>query len=126
MPVGTGALLWKRIRAQLHSRGLDHLNLEIISNPEFLQEGMAVRDCLSPERVVVGAQSENARDVMRRLYSNFVSSDRILFMDPSSAEITKYAANTMLAARISMMNEIALLCDRIGADVESVRKALTF
>ena len=122
VPVGTGALLWKRIRAQLHSRGLDHLNLEIISNPEFLQEGMAVRDCLSPERVVVGAQSENARDVMRRLYSNFVSSDRILFMDPSSAEITKYAANTMLAARISMMNEIALLCDRIGADVESVRK----
>jgi UDPglucose 6-dehydrogenase len=124
VPVGTGALLWKRIQTQLHRRGLDHLNLEIISNPEFLQEGMAIRDCLSPERVVVGAQSDGARAVMHELYGSFVSDDRILFMDPSSAEITKYAANTMLAVRISLMNEIALLCDKIGADVQSVKKGI--
>ena len=124
VPVGTGALLWKRVKAQLHSRGLDNLNLEILSNPEFLKEGMAIKDCLSPDRVVVGAQSDEARAVMRELYKDFVSDDRILFMDPSSAEITKYAANAMLAARISFMNEIALLCDRIGADVVSVKKGI--
>ena len=124
VPVGTGTLLWKRVKARLHERGLDKLNLEILSNPEFLKEGMAIKDCLEPDRVVVGVYSEQARSVMRELYSSFVPEERLFFMDPSSAEITKYAANTMLAARISFMNEIAQLCDKIGADVESVRKGI--
>lgn len=124
VPVGTGTLLWKRIKARLHERGLEKLNLEILSNPEFLKEGMAIKDCLSPDRVVVGANSDEARNVMRELYAPFVPTERIFFMDPSSAEITKYAANTMLAARISFMNEIAQLCDRIGADVVSVRDGI--
>ena len=124
VPVGTGTLLWKRIKARLHERGLEKLNLEILSNPEFLKEGMAIKDCLSPDRVVVGANSDEARSVMRELYAPFVPPERLFFMDPSSAEITKYAANTMLAARISFMNEIAQLCDRIGADVMSVRDGI--
>ena len=124
VPVGTGTLLWKRIKARLHERGLEKLNLEILSNPEFLKEGMAIKDCLSPDRVVVGANSDEARNVMRELYAPFVPAERLFFMDPSSAEITKYAANTMLAARISFMNEIAQLCDRIGADVVSVRDGI--
>ena len=124
VPVGTGTLLWKRVKARLHERGLDKLNLEILSNPEFLKEGMAVKDCLEPDRVVVGVVSEHARATMRELYSSFVPEERLLFMDPSSAEITKYAANTMLASRISFMNEIAQLCDKIGADVDSVRRGI--
>jgi UDPglucose 6-dehydrogenase len=124
VPVGTGTLLCKRIKAHMHRRGLENINLEILSNPEFLKEGMAVEDCLNPDRVVVGALSEEARSVMSELYSTFVGKEKILFMDPASAEITKYAANAMLAARISFMNEIALLCDKIGADVVSVKEGI--
>lgn len=124
VPVGTGTLLCKRIKAHMHDRGLEKINLEILSNPEFLKEGMAIEDCLNPDRVVIGACSEEARGIMRELYAPFVSSDRIFFMDPSSAEITKYAANTMLAARISFMNEIAQLCDKVGADVASVKEGI--
>ena len=124
VPVGTGTLLCKRIKNHLRERGMEKINLEILSNPEFLKEGMAIEDCLHPDRVVVGAASEEARAVMRELYSPFVSEEKILFMDPASAEITKYAANTMLAARISFMNEIAQLCDKVGADVLSVKKGM--
>ncbi|NLX85518.1 MAG: UDP-glucose/GDP-mannose dehydrogenase family protein, partial [Synergistaceae bacterium] len=124
VPVGTGTLLWKRIRAHMHERGLEKINLEVLSNPEFLKEGMAIEDCLNPDRVVVGANSDEARSIMRKLYSSFVSEDRLFFMDPSSAEITKYAANAMLASRISFMNEIAQLCDKIGADVLSVKEGI--
>ena len=124
VPVGTGTLLCKRIKAHMHRRGLENINLEILSNPEFLKEGMAVEDCLNPDRVVVGALSEEARSIMAELYSTFVKKEKILFMDPASAEITKYAANAMLAARISFMNEIALLCDKIGADVVSVKEGI--
>jgi len=124
VPVGTGTLLCKRIRAHMHRRGLDNINFEILSNPEFLKEGMAIEDCLNPDRVVVGACSDEARAIMLELYRPFVSEEKILFMDPASAEITKYAANAMLAARISFMNEIALLCDKIGADVVSVKEGI--
>lgn len=124
VPVGTGTLLWKRIRSHMHERGLEKINLEVLSNPEFLKEGMAIEDCLNPDRVVVGATSDEARSTMRELYSSFVSEDRLFFMDPSSAEITKYAANAMLASRISFMNEIAQLCDKIGADVHSVKEGI--
>lgn len=124
VPVGTGTLLCKRIKNHLRERGMEKINLEILSNPEFLKEGMAIEDCLHPDRVVVGAASDEARAVMRELYRPFVSEEKILFMDPASAEITKYAANTMLAARISFMNEIAQLCDKVGADVLSVKKGM--
>ena len=124
VPVGTGTLLCKRIKEHMRRRGLEEINLEILSNPEFLKEGMAIEDCLSPDRVVIGASSEEARDVMRELYLPFVDEKKILFMDPLSAEITKYAANTMLAARISFMNEIAQLCDKVGADIVSVKDGI--
>ncbi|HAH69330.1 MAG TPA: UDP-glucose 6-dehydrogenase [Synergistaceae bacterium] len=124
VPVGTGTLLWKRIRAHMHERGLEKINLEVLSNPEFLKEGMAIEDCLHPDRVVVGAVSEEARSIMRELYAPFVTEDRLFLMDPSSAEITKYAANAMLASRISFMNEIAQLCDKVGADVLSVKEGI--
>ena len=123
VPVGTGTLLCKRIKAHMQERKLD-INLEILSNPEFLKEGMAIEDCLHPDRVVVGVRSDEARDIMRELYKPFVSDDRIFIMDPLSAEITKYAANTMLAARISFMNEIAQLCDKVGADIVSVKEGM--
>ena len=108
----------------MHERGLEKINLEVLSNPEFLKEGMAIEDCLNPDRVVVGAVSDEARSVMRELYAPFVTEDRLFLMDPSSAEITKYAANAMLASRISFMNEIAQLCDKIGADVLSVKEGI--
>lgn len=123
VPVGTGTLLWKRIKAHLNKRGLA-INLEILSNPEFLKEGMAIEDFLKPDRIVIGASSEGAREVMRELYSSFADEDKLLFMDPSSAEITKYAANAMLASRISFMNEIAQLCDKVGADVAAVKRGI--
>lgn len=123
VPVGTGTLLCKRIAAHMHERGLN-INLEILSNPEFLKEGMAIEDCLHPDRVVIGVRSEEATQIMRELYRPFASEDRIFIMDPLSAEITKYAANTMLAARISFMNEIAQLCDKVGADVVSIKKGI--
>ncbi len=124
VPVGTGTLLCKRIKNHLRERGLEKISLEILSNPEFLKEGMAIEDCLHPDRIVIGAASEEARAVMRELYRPFAGEEKIIFMDPASAEITKYAANTMLAARISFMNEIAQLCDKVGADVLSVKKGM--
>jgi UDPglucose 6-dehydrogenase len=123
VPVGTSRLLCDRIEVRLRERGLDH-PVEILSNPEFLKEGVAVEDCLRPDRVVVGAISEEARVLMKKLYAPFVDESRIIFMDPASAEITKYAANAMLASRISFMNEMARLCDAVGADVESVRSGI--
>ncbi|MDO5115367.1 MAG: UDP-glucose/GDP-mannose dehydrogenase family protein [Synergistaceae bacterium] len=124
VPVGTGTLLCKRIRNHLRERGLEKINLEVLSNPEFLKEGMAIEDCMHPDRIVIGAASEEARAVMRELYRPFAGEEKIIFMDPASAEITKYAANTMLAARISFMNEIAQLCDKVGADVISVKEGM--
>ena len=123
VPVGTGTLLCTRITSHLRERKLD-INLEILSNPEFLKEGMAIEDCLHPDRVVVGVRSEEAREIMQELYRPFAPTERIFIMDPLSAEITKYAANTMLAARISFMNEIAQLCDKVGADVLSVKEGI--
>ena len=124
VPVGTGTLLCKRIRNHMSGRGLGAREVEIISNPEFLKEGAAIHDCLNPDRVVIGAQSEGAKSVMRELYRDFAPEERIFIMDPASAEITKYAANTMLAARISFMNEIAQLCDKVGADVVAVKEGM--
>ncbi len=98
---------------------------DVVSNPEFLKEGSAIDDFMRPDRVVVGVSSDRARAVMAELYAPFVRTEQpILFMDPRSAELTKYAANAMLATRISFMNDIASLCDRMGADVDAVRRGM--
>jgi UDPglucose 6-dehydrogenase len=119
VPVGTAA----RIQAIAEKRA--RFEVDVVSNPEFLKEGAALEDFQRPDRVVVGATSEKARRIMKELYTPFVRTERpILFMDPASAEMVKYASNAMLATRISFMNDIALVCERVGADVELVRKGM--
>ncbi len=117
VPVGTA----EKVHAIL-AQNLDEDLFDVVSNPEFLREGVAVEDFMKPDRVVIGTQSERARKVMKRLYEPFVrQGNPIYFMDERSAEMTKYAANSYLAARISFMNEIANLCEKVGANVDSVR-----
>ena len=119
VPVGTN----EKVRTL--TTGLSKYRLDVVSNPEFLKEGDAINDFLKPDRVVVGTDSDVAFEVLRRLYAPFVrQNNRILRMTPKSAEIVKYAANAMLATKISFMNEIAALCDAAGGDVEPVRAAL--
>lgn len=116
VPVGTAAKVREEVAA------VTHHEFDVVSNPEFLKEGAAIDDFLRPDRVVVGVDSEHAAQVMRELYSPFVRTNNpILVMDIASAELTKYAANAMLAVRVSFMNEIANLCERVGADVNWVR-----
>ncbi len=120
VPVGTG----EKVHAIL-AKGLSTDLFDVVSNPEFLREGVAVEDFLKPDRVVIGTESERAQKVMTELYEPFVrQGNPIYFMDKRSAEMTKYAANSYLATRISFMNEIANLCERVGADVDSVRKGM--
>ena len=120
VPVGTA----EKVHAALAAR-LDESLFSVVSNPEFLREGVAVDDFLKPDRVVIGTDSERAEELMRRLYEPFVrSGNPIIFMDLRSAEMTKYAANSYLATRISFMNEIANLCEKAGADVDNVRKGM--
>ncbi len=124
VPVGTGDKVKAAIDAALAVRGAN-ANFSVVSNPEFLKEGAAVEDFMRPDRIVVGTDSERALDVMRALYEPFLRNhDRLLAMDIRSAELTKYAANAMLATRISFMNELALLAERLDADIESVRKGI--
>ncbi len=124
VPVGTAQKIKAVIREELAARGAE-IPFDVASNPEFLKEGAAIKDFMSPDRVVVGVESERARKIMGRLYRPFlINNFRVLFMDIPSAEMTKYAANAMLATRISFMNDIANLCDLVGADVEMVRKGI--
>ena len=124
VPVGTAARIKEVIEEELARRGVQ-IPFEVASNPEFLKEGNAVKDFMSPDRVVVGVESERARQLMTQLYRPFlINNFRVIFMDIRSAEMTKYAANAMLATRISFMNEIANLCERVGADVNLVRKGI--
>ncbi len=124
VPVGTAAKVKAAIREELGKRGAD-IEFDVASNPEFLKEGAAVKDFLSPDRVVIGVESERARELMEKLYRPFVLNNyRIIFMDIPSAEMTKYAANAMLATRISFMNDIANLCELVGADVNMVRRGI--
>ncbi len=124
VPVGTARRIGQTIREELRARG-EEVPFDVAANPEFLKEGAAIKDFMSPDRVVVGVESERARRLLSRLYRPFlINNFRVLFMDIASAEMTKYAANAMLATRISFMNDIANLCDRVGADVEMVRKGI--
>lgn len=124
VPVGTAEKVKAAIREELERRGVD-TDFDVASNPEFLKEGAAVKDFMSPDRVVVGVESERAKELMTRLYSPFMLNNfRVLFTDIPSAEMIKYAANSMLATRISFMNDIANLCELVGADVNMVRKGI--
>ena len=124
VPVGTAKKVKATIQEELDKRGVD-VPFDVASNPEFLKEGAAIKDFMSPDRVVVGTESEKAREVMTRLYRPLMLQNfRVIFMDIPSAEMTKYAANAMLATRISFMNDIANLCERVGANVDSVRKGI--
>jgi UDPglucose 6-dehydrogenase len=119
VPVGTNQLITDTMKS------ITRTPFDYVSNPEFLKEGAAVEDFMSPDRIIIGANSQPVREVMQQLYGPFMrKSSRILFMDPASAEMAKYAANTMLATRISFMNELSLLCEKLGADIEMVRRGL--
>ena len=122
VPVGTARKVKQVVQEELDKRGVQ-IEFDVASNPEFLKEGAAIKDFMSPDRVVVGTESERAREVLSKLYRPFlVNNFRVYFMDIPSAEMTKYAANAMLATRISFMNDIANLCDLLGANVDMVRK----
>lgn len=124
VPVGTSEIVRSIIVDELKKRGKS-IDFEIASNPEFLKEGAAIKDFMSPDRVVIGIEGERSRRVMERLYRPFLLSNfRVIFMDIPSAEMTKYAANAMLATRISFINDIANLCELTGADVNMVRKGI--
>ena len=124
VPVGTAKLVKQTIQAELDKRGVD-ISFDVASNPEFLKEGDAIKDFMTPDRVVVGVDSEKAKEVLSRLYRPFLLNNfRVIFMDVASAEMTKYAANAMLATRISFMNDVANLCDKVGADINMVRKGI--
>jgi UDPglucose 6-dehydrogenase len=124
VPVGTGDKVKAAIRAQLDSRNLE-LEFDVVSNPEFLKEGAAINDFMKPDRIVIGTDSDKAADILREVYYPFNRSrDRMIFMDVRSAELTKYAANSLLATKISFMNEIANLSERLGADIEAVRRGI--
>ena len=124
VPVGTAGKVRMAIQNELDKRGVQ-IDFDVASNPEFLKEGNAVADFMSPDRVVVGGESERAKKLMSKLYKPFLLNNfRVIFMDIPSAEMTKYAANSMLATRISFMNDIANLCELVGADVNMVRSGI--
>jgi len=125
VPVGTA----EKVRATIHKELMDregaYIDFDVASNPEFLKEGDAISDFLKPDRIVVGVDTLQAKEVMRKLYRSFVLNNHpLFFMDILSAEMTKYAANAMLATRISFMNDIANLCDKVGADVDAIRRGI--
>ncbi|MFA7617252.1 MAG: UDP-glucose/GDP-mannose dehydrogenase family protein, partial [Weeksellaceae bacterium] len=124
VPVGTGEKVKKEIAEQLKKRNSD-LEFSVASNPEFLKEGAAVEDFLKPDRIIIGTEDKRANGIMNRLYQPFqLSSNRMIYMDIPSAEMTKYTANAMLATKISFMNDIANLCEKVGANVNMVRKGI--
>ncbi|ACE84464.1 UDP-glucose dehydrogenase family protein [Cellvibrio japonicus] len=125
VPVGTGDKVQAQIAKILAERGRSDLTFNVVSNPEFLKEGSAVADCMKPDRIVIGTDSQHAEEVMRELYAPFNRNhEKIIVMDVRSAELTKYAANCMLATKISFMNEMANLAEILGADIEAVRHGI--
>lgn len=124
VPVGTTRQVAREIQNMLDERGVS-IEYDVVANPEFLKEGNAVQDFMKPDRVIIGVETERSAKIMREIYSPFMlNHDRLLVMDVASAELTKYAANAMLATRISFMNQMAALCEKVGADVSWVRKAI--
>ncbi len=124
VPVGTAEVVEKALAEQLQKRGAN-IDFDVVSNPEFLKEGAAVNDFMKPDRIIVGSRNSRAEALMRELYAPFNRShDRMIFMDIRSAELTKYAANAMLATKISFINEMANLAERLGADIEKVRNGI--
>lgn len=125
VPVGTSDKVTKKIQDTLELLNKTHLTFDVVSNPEFLKEGSAVSDCKKPDRIIIGTHSLKAADKMRELYADFNRNhDRVIVMDPRSSELTKYAANCMLATKISFMNEMANIAESVGADIENVRKGI--
>lgn len=125
VPVGTADKVDQAVQDILLARNATHLQYDVVSNPEFLKEGSAVKDCMSPNRIIIGSKSTFVESKMRELYEPFNRNhDKMIFMDVRSAELTKYAANCMLATKISFMNEIANLAELLGADIENVRKGI--
>lgn len=124
VPVGTARKVSAAIQAELDKRGSD-LTFDVISNPEFLKEGTAVGDCMRPDRIVIGADNDEAFAIMERLYLPYIlNTENFIRMDIASAEMTKYTANAMLATKISFMNEISNICEKVGADVNKVRRGI--
>lgn len=124
VPVGTFGKVKTAIEKKLKSRGVNY-TFDVASNPEFLREGCAIEDCLKPNRVVIGVESAKAQEILTNLYDPFLKNGNpILAMDPASSEMTKYAANAMLATKISLMNEFSRVCEKVGADIEAVRKGI--
>jgi UDPglucose 6-dehydrogenase len=124
VPVGTADKVRAKIEDELKKRGVSY-KFDVVSNPEFLKEGVAIDDFMKPDRIIIGTDSGKARKIMQELYSSFtLQSDRIMFMKVRSAEMTKYAANALLATKISFMNELSRLCENLNADVEEVRKGI--
>jgi UDPglucose 6-dehydrogenase len=124
VPVGTGEKVRKEVQGELAKRGLD-IPFSVASNPEFLKEGAAVNDFMKPDRIVIGCDTDYSRDVLSRMYQPFVlNGHRVIFMDIRSAELTKYAANSMLATKISFMNELARVAEVVGADMQAVRQGI--
>lgn len=124
VPVGTAKEIKECIKKELDRRGSE-LTFDIISNPEFLKEGAAISDCMKPDRIVVGVENERAYELMQELYTPFIrNTENFIVMDIKSAEMTKYAANAMLATKISFMNQIASICEKVGADINKVRKGI--
>jgi len=125
VPVGTTNTMKGWIREVLQQRGAE-LPFDVISNPEFLKEGSAVQDAMKPDRIIIGSNSNQATKILQNLYSSFtLNHDRIIVMDPLSAELTKYASNAMLATRISFMNEISAYCEKVGANINEVRRGMS-
>lgn len=124
VPVGTAEKVRAAVAGELQQRGVD-LEFDVVANPEFLKEGAAVADCMHPDRIIIGSSNAKSIEILRKLYGPFVRNhDRFVEMDAASAELTKYAANSMLATRISFMNEIANIAERVGADIEMVRQGI--
>ncbi len=124
VPVGTADKVSKAVKEQIDKRGVD-IKFDVVSNPEFLKEGAAIVDFMKPDRIIVGADTGKARKIMQRVYAPFSRNrDKIIFMSVRDAEMTKYAANSILATKISFMNEISNVCERLGVDVENVRKGI--
>jgi len=126
VPVGTGEKVRDTIRKKLDSRGMSHVEFDVVSNPEFLKEGNAIQDFMRPDRVIVGTDNIRTAELLKELYSPFVrtTNNPVIVMDIRSSELTKYASNCFLAAKVTFMNELAILCDKLGANIDLVREGM--